>query len=127
MLSKLFKGELELKVTFWKFGIIGLIIFKILVKVFGTLLFGHLRGKSIVDFFWHYFNPIFSSKLSILWTLCYLSTLILMAFFTWNIILGVWRSSAAYDKSVWLSQLARIGILLFSALIWGSINFRPFF
>lgn len=72
MLSKLFKGELSLKATFWKFGILGLIILKLAVRIFGSLLAGHIKGVSIVEFFTRYFHPIYSSKLSILWTLCYL-------------------------------------------------------
>ena len=74
MLSKLFKGELSLKATFWKFGILGLIILKLAVRIFGSLLAGHIKGVSIVEFFTRYFHPIYSSKLSILWTLCYLSS-----------------------------------------------------
>lgn len=127
MLSKLFKGELDLKITFWKFGILGLIILKLAVKLFGNLLQGHIQGVSIYKFFTGYFHPIYSSKLSILWTLCYLSSLIILFFYSWNIIAAVWRSSAAYDKSIWLRHLARLFIVVAVAAVWGSINFRPFF
>lgn len=127
MLSKLFKGELSLKATFWKFGILGLIILKLAVRIFGSLLAGHIKGVSIIEFFTRYFHPIYSSKLSILWTLCYLSSLLILAVYSWYIIGAVWKSSAAYDKSLWLRNLARLFILLFVAVIWGSIEFRPFF
>lgn len=127
MLSKLFKGELGLGITFWKFGILGLIICKLAVRLFGSLLASHLKGMTIVGYFMRGFHPIYSSKFSILWTLCYLSSLLIMFFYSWNILLAVWRSSANYDKSVWLSQLARLSMIVFIAVIWGSVNFRPFF
>lgn len=127
MLSKLFKGELPLGATFWKFGVLGLIILRLAVVLFGKLLLGHLKGASIIAFFTRYFHPIYSSKLSILWTLCYLSTLLLLAFYSWKIIAAVWKSSAEYDKSVWLRQLSRLFIVLMVVLVWGSLNFNSFF
>lgn len=127
MFSKLVKGELDLKVTFWKFGILGLIIIKLAIKLFGALLAAHLKGLSIVDFFTRNFHPIYSSKLSILWTLCYVSSLLILVFYTFNILPAVWRSSANYDKSVWLRFLARLSIVVFVVAIFASLNLRPFF
>lgn len=127
MLSKLFKGELSLKVTFWKFGVLGLIILSLAVKIFGALLLGHIKGVSIIEFYTRYFHPIYSSKLSILWTLCYLSSLLVLAVYSWQIVSAVWKSSAEYDKSVWLRHLSRLFILLTVVLVLGSVNFRPFF
>ena len=127
MLSKLFKGELELKVTFWKYGILGLIIMQLLVRMFGSLLLSYLQGRSIANYFMHHFHPIYSPKLSILWTLCYVSGLLVMAAYTYNMVLAVWRSSAAYDKSLWLRHLARIFFVAFVFIIWSSVRFRPFF
>lgn len=127
MLSKLFKGELSLAVTFWKFGVLGLIIIKLAIKLFGILLLGYTKSVSIVEYFTRYFHPIYSPKLSILWTLCYASSLLILIFYSWNIVLAVWKSSAAYDKSVWLRHLARFFIVLAVVAIWSSINFRPFF
>ena len=69
MLSKLFKGELSLKATFWKFGILGVIILKLAVRIIGSLLAGHIKGVSIVEFFTRYIQHIYSSKLSILLTM----------------------------------------------------------
>lgn len=127
MFSKLFKGELSLTATFWKFGILGLIILTLAVKVFGALLLGYIKGASIFEFYIRHFHPIYSPKLSILWTLCYVSSLLVLVFYSWNIISAVWKSSAAYDKSIWLSYLARLFILLAVVLVWSSIKFRPFF
>lgn len=121
MLSKLFKGELSLAATFWKFGILGLFILRYVVVIFGNLLAGHLQGRSIHGFFLHHFHPIYSSKLSILWTLCYLSGLLVLAVYSWNITVAVWRSSEAYDKSNWLTFLSRLGIVCMVVAVWSSV------
>lgn len=127
MASKLFKGELDLKITFWKYGVVGLIVLKIAVRIFGILLEGYLKGNTILTYFTRYFHPIYSPKLSILWTLCYVSSLLVMLFYSWNIVIAVWRSSAAYDKSIWLRHLSRLFILLLVVLIWSSVNLSPIF
>ena len=124
MLSKLFKGELSLAATFWKFGILGLVIINFAVRIFGHLLNGHLQGRSIYNFFFHYFNPITSSKLSILWTLCYVSSLLVLAAYSWNIVLAVWRSAKAYEKSSILAFLARLGIIGMVFFVWSSVLSR---
>ena len=121
MLSKLFKGELSLAATFWKFGVLPLIIMRYAVVIFGNLLGGYLQGRSIFNFFLHNFHPIYSSKLSILWTLCYISALLVLAFYSWKIIIAVWRSSEAYDKSNWLTFLARLGIICMVFAVWSSV------
>ncbi len=127
MLSKLFKGEFGLGVTFWKYGILALIVMKLIVRLFGSLLQKHIQGVSIADFFLHHFHPIYSSKFSILWTLCYLSGLLVMALYTYNITIGLWKSSSEYDKSLWLRHLARILFIIFVIAIWGSMDFLPLF
>ena len=55
MLSKLFKGELSLAATFWKFGVLGLIVLNFAVRIFGHLLNGHLQGRTIYNFFFYPF------------------------------------------------------------------------
>ncbi|MBQ7285283.1 MAG: hypothetical protein IJW72_03415 [Alphaproteobacteria bacterium] len=121
MLSKLFKGELPLAATFWKFGVLGLIIIKLAVKLFEKLLSGYIPTGSIYNFFMYHFHPIYSSKMSIFWTLWYLSSLLILAAYSWNITFGVWRSANNYDKSIWLSFLAKVGILSLLFIIWSSI------
>lgn len=124
MLSKLFKGELSLGETFWKFGILGLVVLNLAAKGFGYLLNGHLQGRTIYNFFFYHFNPITSSKLSILWTLCYVSSLLILAAYSWNIMLAVWRSAKSYDKSPILAFLARLGIIGMVFFIWSSVLFK---
>lgn len=124
MWAKLFKGELPLVETFWKFGVLGLIILKFITKCFGNLLNGYLQGRTIYSFFLHYFNPLTSSKLSILWTLCYISSLLILAVYSWNILVAVWKSSANYDKSGILRFLARICIILMVVSMWHNVFFK---
>ena len=124
MLAKLFKGELSLGETFWKYGIIGLIVLKYITKFFGHLLDVFLQGRTIYNFFFYHFNPISSSKLSILWTLCYISCLLGLAAYSWNIMRAVWRSSANYDKSGILRFLARVCIVGMVGFIWYTVLFR---
>lgn len=120
MLSKLFKGELSLAATFWKFGFFGLIIIKLATSLFAKLLSAHVQSGSIYSFFMYKFHPIYSSKMSIFWTLWYISSLLILAAYSWNITLGVWRSANNYDKSVWLSFLAKVSILALVFIIWSS-------
>ncbi len=121
MFSKLFKGEFSLGETFWKFGVLGLIIINILILFFGRMLSGYLQGHSINEFFFHHFHVINSPKLSILWTLCYVSSLLVLVAYSWNIVLAVWRSAANYEKSVILSFFAKIAIVVVVAYNWYKI------
>ncbi len=121
MLAKLFKGELSLAATFWKFGVLGLIVIRLAVKLFERLLSGYIPTGSIYNFFMYHFHPIYSSKMSIFWTLWYVSGLLVLAAYSWNITLGIWRSAANYDKSVWLSFLAKAGILCLLFVLWSSV------
>lgn len=122
MIAKLFKGELSLGATFWKYGVLVLIILHYALKMFASFLSSYLKGKTIVQFFLTDFHFVYTSKLSLLWTLCYLATFLILAIYSYKIIVAVWRSSENYAKSVWLVHLSRIGILLSVFMAW-----YPFF
>lgn len=124
MWTKLFKGELSLGATFWKFGILGLVILHFALKSFASLLGAHLKGRTIYDFFMHHFHIVYTSKLSILWALCYMSTFAILVFYSYKMVIAVWRCSKNYDKSIWLAQLARLGIVLAVFLVWSRILAR---
>ena len=51
MFKKLIDGELSLKDTFWKFGVLGLFTVHLVVKILGTRLFHKLRGLTIYAYF----------------------------------------------------------------------------
>ena len=118
MWAKLFKGELSLGATFWKYGILGLIILHYVLKMFEAFLNTYLKGRSIYDFFMHHFHLVYSPKMSLWWALCYMASFIVLLFYSYRMVVAVWRSAAAYQKSIWLAQLARIGILVIVAVIW---------
>ena len=118
MWAKLFKGELSLGETFWKFGIFGLGILYLLFKLSAHFLNGYLKGTSIYAFFMHHFHLVYTSKMSLWWTLCYLAAFGMLIFYSYRIVIAVWRSAAAYNKSIWLANLARLGILLAVGFVW---------
>lgn len=122
MFAKLFKGELSLGATFWKYGVLGLIILHYALKMFASLLSSYLKGKTIFYFFFNEFHFIYTSKLSLLWTLCYVATFIILLVYSYKIIVAVWRCSANYTKSIWLVHLSRLGILFAVVMTW-----YPFF
>lgn len=118
MIAKLFKGELSLGATFWKYGVLVLIILHYALKMFASLLASYLKGKTIFAFFFSEFHFVYTSKLSLLWTLCYVATFIILLVYSYRIIVAVWRSSASYAKSIWLVHLSRLGILLAVFFTW---------
>ena len=118
MLAKLFKGELSLGATFWKYGVLGLIILYYALKMFASFLASYLKGRTIYDFFMHHFHFVYTSKISLWWALCYVATFLLLLSYSYKIIIAVWRSAANYDKSIWLAWLARIAIVLLVVFIW---------
>ena len=124
MWAKLFQGELSLGATFWKFGVLGLIILHYILRVFESFLNTYLNGRSIYDFFMHHFHLVYSSKMSLWWALWYMAAFLLLLFYSYRIVIAVWRSSRVYNKSIWLSQLARIGILIVVAIIWYPFVFK---
>ena len=118
MIRKLFNGELSLGATFWKYGILGLIILHYAFKMFASLLTSYLGGHTIFNFFMYHFHFVNSPKLSLLWTLCYVATFVIMIFYSYKIIGAVWKSSAKYVKSALIVHLSRLGILLAVFMTW---------
>ena len=124
MWAKLFKGELSLGATFWKFGILGLAILHYIFIFFGSMLNSYLKGRTIYDFFMHHFHFVYSSKLSLWWALCYMAAFCILLGYSYKIVVAVWRSAASYSKSIWLAQLARIGILIAVIVAWYPVIFK---
>lgn len=121
MLKKLLSGEFSLSETFWKFGVLGIIFFRLLSKAFEMLLNGRLKGLRIVDFYIKYFNPIKPDIMAILWTLCYLFTTAFFVYYCITVMLGTWRSSAAFERSNLLKNLTRMLMFVFVAFSIVSI------
>ncbi|MCI5544527.1 MAG: hypothetical protein MR368_03535 [Azospirillum sp.] len=116
MFKKLMDGELSLKDTFWKFGVLGLPAITVLVKILGKMLAKKLNNYSILAY---YISPKSHIEFSTtILTVMYLSAVSFILFYAVSLLLGTWRSSAEYDRSLWFRHLARIFVvlMLFAAL-----------
>lgn len=112
MIKKLIAGELSLGDTFWKFGVLGMIIVMFVVRLFGSLLAGKLKGVSISLYYSKYFNPLKMDTGIVICTCLYIGSLIIFVWYSFVILSGIWKSSDKYDKSAWLKQTARIATVI---------------
>lgn len=117
MLKKLFNGEFPLRATFWKYGVLGLTILYYAYKMFKSLAGYYGVGSNWLNFF----RNISINRLAgvnAAWVLCYLAISLFLMIYSYGIIKGTWKSAAAYEKSAWLAQLARLIIIGMVAVIW---------
>lgn len=112
MYKKLIAGEFGLKETFWKFGVLGTLAGLLIVKIFGALLAPRLAGIRIYDYYTTYFNPFSMDRTILVYTVCYLTSLFILLAYNVSMILAVWRSANAYERSPWLSRIAKTIMLL---------------
>jgi len=121
MLKKLLAGELSLVDTFWKFGVLGLPVITMIVKICGKILTRRLGRYTILTYI---VSPHSRVELSTtILILMYLSSLSFLLFYSYSLLSGTWRSSAEYNRSLWFRHLARIfmALMVFVAL---KITFR---
>lgn len=112
MFKKLIAGELSLGATFWKFGVLGLLTINIVTKIFGVMLARKLQGYNILEFYVTAFKKLTLEASTGILTVLYLSSMGFLIFYSISMILGVWRSSAQYNQSLWLRHLSRILIII---------------
>jgi len=112
MYKKLLAGELSLGETFWKFGVLGSLLGYFIVRIFGHVLAPQLHGHSIYVFFTRYYNPLHDNSDVLLSAVCYVTSLGIFLWYVFSVVLGVWRSSAEYDKNTALKYLARMMALI---------------
>ena len=110
MFKKLIDGELSLKDTFWKFGVLGMLAVHLVVKVLGTMLFHKLRGLTILGYYTTRKYGLETS--TVILTILYFSSLCFLLFYAGSMVIGTWRSSAEYNRSLWFRHLARIFMIL---------------
>lgn len=124
MISKLLHGELALKESFWKFGVLGLFFCAVVTRVIKAFLSAQLNGLSIVQYYTNYFSPLKMNGALMFLTLMYFFAIFILSVYSLIVVLGVWRSAGQYDKSVWLGQIARIFIFLvaYIALRFGFLG-----
>lgn len=112
MLKKLMAGEFSLSDTFWKFGVLGLVIVVFVVRFFCSMLAQKLAGISLWLYFTRYFHPLKMNTGILVLAVCYLGCLAAFVFYSVVLVSGTWKSSAEYDKSIWLRHISRIMMLL---------------
>lgn len=112
MLGKLLYGRFSLKETFWKFGVLSIFLSSFVMRIIKAFLLQHLNGLSISQYYTHYFSLLNMNGTMLFFTLMYFLGMFVFACYLLIVWLGVWRSSAEYNKSVWLGWLARIVMLL---------------
>ena len=110
MFKKLIDGELSLKDTFWKFGVLGMLAVHLVVKILGTMLFHQLRGLTILGYYTTRKYGLETS--TVILTILYFSSLCFLLFYAGSMVIGTWRSSAEYNRSLWFRHLARIFMIL---------------
>lgn len=110
MFKKLINGELSLKDTFWKFGVLGMLAVHLVVKILGTMLFHKLRGLTILGYYTTRKYGLETS--TVILTILYFSSLCFLLFYAGSMVIGTWRSSAEYNRSLWFRHLARIFMIL---------------
>ena len=107
MLKKMVAGELGLGITFWKYGVLFLSILTFVAKLFERLLYRQIGSYDLAYFFRYNFSLFGGDTLVLLWTLCYISAIIAFIYYVINYVGGIWRSSAKYERSNWLKNMAR--------------------
>lgn len=112
MFGKLARGEYPLCVSFWKFGVFGLILSWVVLYVLEKLLYANLGGMSLYTYYFKHLGFLNANPKVLILTGLHFVSLVLYAVYSFMVFLGVWRSSAAYEKSVWLSGMARICIII---------------
>lgn len=110
MFKKLIDGELSLKDTFWKFGVLGMLAVHLVVKILGTMLYHKLRGLTILGYYTTRKYGLETS--TVILTILYFSSLCFLLFYAGSMVIGTWRSSAEYNRSLWFRHLARIFMIL---------------
>ena len=115
MFKKLIDGELSLKDTFWKFGVLGMLAVHLVVKILGTMLFHKLRGLTILGYYTTRKYGLETS--TVILTILYFSSLCFLLFYAGSMVIGTWRSSAEYNRSLWFRHLARIFMILIVSVV----------
>ena len=120
MFGNLVYGKFSLKETFWKFGVIGIFFCSVITKIFKSFLLQKLNGVTISYYYTHYFSPLKMDNMILFLTIGYFVCLLALILYSIMVLFGIWRSSAEYDKSIWMRHIARLMILV---IIYAGLNF----
>ena len=112
MFAKILHGQFELRQLFWKYGVWGVSLITFIMYLFRIFLIHKLNGLRLFEYYRKVFSFINMDNTMLFLTISYFTLLAFLTFYSIILVMGIWRSSAEYDKSVWLRHLARIFILL---------------
>ncbi|MBQ7660334.1 MAG: hypothetical protein IJS26_06350 [Alphaproteobacteria bacterium] len=112
MFSKILHGQFELKTMFWKYGVWGMFLLTFITYLLRIFLVHQLKGMTLTYYYINVFSFINMNNLILFLTISYFTLFAAMVFYAVILTLGIFRSSAEYDKSTWLRQMARIFILV---------------
>lgn len=110
MFKKLLKGDYGFAQTFWKYGVLGLLLLSVINRFAHALLYRSLNGANLMAYYTRYFTPLKFDSAIITYTVVYVASSLLLVFYSISILLAVWNSSADYDKSIWLRYISRLFI-----------------
>jgi len=112
MFAKILHGQFSLRETFWKYGVWGEFLITFILYLFRIFLIHKLDGLKLGEYYRTVFSFINMDRPILFLTISYFTILAFLTFYSIILVFGIWRSSAEYDKSVWLRHLARIFILV---------------
>lgn len=111
MFAKILHGQFELKEMFWKYGVWGEFLITFIMYLVRIFLIHNLNGMRLGEYYSKVFSFINMDRPVLFLTIIYFTLLAFLTFYSIILVMGIWRSSAEYDKSVWLRHLARLFIL----------------
>ena len=120
MFGKLIYGQFSLKETFWKYGVLGIFSCSLITKIFKMFLFKQLKGVSLGTYYTHYFSPLNMDNTMLFLTIGYFVCAFALSIYSVMVLFAVWRSSAEYDKSIWMRHIAKVMILV---VIYSGLKF----
>lgn len=112
MFKKLLDGEIGLTKTFWLYGVLVVIILTIIAKISTDVLNERIGNVALLQHYLRTFNLAKMNSGIIAATVFNISSMLVLVFYSICILIAVWRSSAKYDKSVWLVYIARFSMFL---------------
>lgn len=91
--------------TFWQFAVLGLATITFFARIVGKMLAHKLNKQTVFSYLFSFkIHDIMTPFLTVLW----LATISFLIFYSCSVVVGVWRSSEKYDRSIWLRYLSRI-------------------
>lgn len=112
MFKKLMSGELGLSKTFWIYGVFGLILLTIIAKISTDMLNQRLGNVALLEHYLKSFSLMRMNSSIIALTIFNISSMLVLALYSLCLVIAIWKSSANYDKSVWLVYISRFSMFL---------------